>query len=186
MQTLLTVPSLRPLGVDSDRCRSLFSLVIDFWRSSTVGQMAVGGRTCTLCSPKLHSGFTWDAHRLCSCRKKGKEIFSALKISDIKKAEKIFYKMLRIRIVISQSNTRLKIQNLKQLFLTNGLCISLCREGSHFLILTMSVSISFNFLHFLQVRQWNQLLQKNLTCLFQMKTLTLRWHQQQWSPVMPL
>lgn len=44
-KALLTVPSLRPLGVDSDRCRSFFSLVIDFWRSSTIGQMAVGGST---------------------------------------------------------------------------------------------------------------------------------------------
>jgi hypothetical protein len=32
-----------------------------------MGQMAVGGKICILWSPSVHSGFTCEAQRLCSC-----------------------------------------------------------------------------------------------------------------------
>lgn len=48
---------------ESVRVNARFSPVL---RSSTAGQMAVGGSMCSLNGPKSHSGFTWDAQRLCS------------------------------------------------------------------------------------------------------------------------
>lgn len=51
------------------RPERLYSLVMERCRSRTMGQMAVGGKICILWSPSVHSGFTCDAHRLCSCNK---------------------------------------------------------------------------------------------------------------------
>jgi hypothetical protein len=50
----------------------LYSLVMERCRSRTMGQMAVGGKMCILWSPSVHSGFTCDAQRLCSCNEMDK------------------------------------------------------------------------------------------------------------------
>lgn len=38
-----------------------------------MGQIDVGGSTWIRCSPKVQSGFTCDAHLLCSCVDRGRE-----------------------------------------------------------------------------------------------------------------
>lgn len=38
----------------------------DFCLSKTTGQIEVGGRTCTACSPREHSALTEETHLLCS------------------------------------------------------------------------------------------------------------------------
>ena len=50
----------------SERVSDLRSRHVDTCRSRTIGHIDVGGRMCTRCSPRVHSGFTWEAHRLCS------------------------------------------------------------------------------------------------------------------------
>lgn len=52
----------------SDRVRDRRSRQVDTCRSRTIGQIDVGGRICTRCSPRVHSGLTWEAHRLCNCK----------------------------------------------------------------------------------------------------------------------
>ena len=45
-----------------------FSLATECWRSRTVGQIEIRGKTCTPLTPRVHSGLTWLAHRLWSVR----------------------------------------------------------------------------------------------------------------------
>ena len=45
-----------------------FSLATECWRSRTVGQIEIGGKTCTPLTPRVHSGLTWLAHRLWSVK----------------------------------------------------------------------------------------------------------------------
>ena len=53
-----------------------FSFKTECWRSSTVGQMQVGGNRWTRLTPSLHSGSTWLAHLLCNWKQwKYDEIF---------------------------------------------------------------------------------------------------------------
>jgi hypothetical protein len=54
----------------------LYSFVKDLCRSRTMGQMAVGGKMCILWSPSVHSGFTWDAQRLCSWNEMDENVIS--------------------------------------------------------------------------------------------------------------
>lgn len=51
----------------SDRVKDLRSRHVDTCRSRTVGHIDVGGRMWTRCSPRVHSGLTCEAQRLCSC-----------------------------------------------------------------------------------------------------------------------
>ena len=43
---------------------------LDYRLTRTMGTMDVGANIWSLCSPKLQSGLTWEAHRLCNCNKK--------------------------------------------------------------------------------------------------------------------
>ena len=58
----------------SERVRDRRSRQVDTCRSRTIGHMDVGGRMWTRCSPKEHSGFTWEAHRLCNLNLKMQNI----------------------------------------------------------------------------------------------------------------
>ena len=68
MRTVSLVSTQSYCSVDTDaQCNRALTIL-----TSTVGQIAVGGSTNSRNWPKSHSGFTWEAHLLCNCKREDK------------------------------------------------------------------------------------------------------------------